>query len=150
MESTPLPTSALNVLAFLAGHWRSDGDDFDIEEIWLPPSADVAQGMVRLIKGGKVGTIELIVIAAESDRVVLRYNHFHANYQTWEDDGPIELTLTSANEGEVVFTNLQRPPRHAMEMGYRLTSARTLHSWVMPIHQDGSISRVCFDYERVR
>lgn len=150
VEATPLPASALTALTFLAGHWRSEGGNFVIEEIWLPPSAGVAQGMVRLIKDGQVGTIELIVAAAENDRVILRYNHFHSNYQTWESDGPIELTLTSAREDETVFSNLQRPARHAMEMGYRLTSAQTLRSWVMPIDPNGSTSRVSFDYQKVR
>ncbi len=150
MEATPLPASALTALTLLAGHWRRAGDSFVIEEIWLPPSAGVAQGMVRLIEDGQVRTIELIVAAAENDRVALRYNHFHSNYQIWESDGPIELTLTSAREGEIVFSNLQRPPRHAMEMGYRLTSAETLHSWVIPIDANGSTKRVSFDYQKVR
>jgi hypothetical protein len=145
----PLPASALSAMTFLAGHWRAEDKDVVIEEVWLAPNAGVAQGSVRLIKDGKIGTIELIIVAVDNDRIILRYNHFHPNYRTWEDDGPIELTLTSAREGEVVFSNLLVHPRHAMEMGYRLTGPRSLTSWVLPLLQDGSTARVSFDFLRV-
>ena len=136
-------------MTFLAGHWRGERLDTVIEEVWLAPSAGVAQGSVRLIKDGKIGTIELIVVVVENDCIIMRYNHFHPNYRTWEDDGPIELTLTSARDGEVVFSNLQHPPRHATEMGYRLTGPQTLHSWVLPLHPDGSTTRVSFDFVKL-
>ena len=143
-----LPPEALEQTAFLAGYWRGERGGVVLEEMWLPPSAGVAQGSVRLVQNGKVGTIELIVVRAEADRVVMRYNHFHSDYRPWEDDGPITLTLTAASETELVFTNLELQPRHAKEMGYRLTSANALSSWV--VGSDGDTSRFSFDFERVR
>lgn len=100
------------------------------------------------MENGKVCTIELIVVAAEVDRVVMRYNHFHPDYRTWEDDGPIALTLTAASDGEVIFTNLEPQPRHAMEMGYRLKSADEMSSWVIALRPDGSAPRFTFDFKR--
>jgi hypothetical protein len=146
---TPLPASALDELAFLAGHWRVRRGDIVVEEMWLAPTSGVAQGMVRLLNEGEVGTIELIVVSAEHDRVVMRYNHFYRDLRTWEHEGPIALTLTKASDGEVVFSNHDHPPRHAAEMGYKRTSADTMNSWVLAIAADGKVSQHSFDYQRV-
>jgi hypothetical protein len=150
MHPAPLPPSALDKLAFLAGHWRGGRSDIVIEEMWLAPAGGVAQGAVRLLKGGQVGTIELIVVAAESDRVVMRYNHFYVDCRPWEKDGPIELTLTKAEADEVVFTNLARPPRHASEMGYRRTASDAMNSWVVAIDADGKLAQHNFDFQRMK
>ncbi len=149
MHPAPLPPSALDQLAFLAGHWRGGRGDIVIEEMWLAPAGGVAQATVRLLKGGEVGTIELIVVAAESDRVVMRYNHFYHDCRTWESDGPIALTLTKADDREVVFTNLAHPPRHAAEMGYRKIGPDTMNSWVIVIGADGARAQHDFDFQRV-
>jgi hypothetical protein len=142
-----LPPSALEKLAFLAGHWIGGRDDVMIEEMWFAPAGGVAQGMVRLVNSGEVGTIELIVVAAEHDRVVMRYNHFYADCRPWEKDGPIELTLTKAEDGEVVFSNLAHPARHAKEMGYKLTGVGAMNSWVISIDADGKLAQHSFDYQ---
>jgi len=149
MTAHPLPPSALDKLAFLAGHWRGGRSDIVIEEMWLAPAGGVAQGTVRLLKGGEIGTIELIVVAAESDRVVMRYNHFYTDCRTWEKDGPIALTLTKAEADEAVFTNLEHPPRHASEMGYKQTGPDALSSWVIAVDANGKLAQHGFDYRRV-
>ncbi len=79
----------------------------------------------------------------------MRYKHFHPDYRTWEENGPIALTLTTAREGEVIFTNEQSAPQHAAEMGYRLTGPQSLHSWVVALQPNGSTNRVSFDFFRV-
>jgi hypothetical protein len=149
MTATPLPPSALDKMAFLAGHWRGDLDGGAIEEMWLPPSAGVAQATVRLVRDGEVKTIELIVVAAEKDRVVMRFNHFRPDYGVEESDGPIELTLTRARDGEVVFDNLSSPPRHAAEMGYRSDGPDRMTSWIVTLEGPGAPERLSFDYRKV-
>ena len=149
MSNTPLPASALARMGIFAGHWRADLNGGVLEEMWLAPRGGVAQGSVRLVWADKVETIELIIVAAEQGRVVMRYNHFHPNYRTWEDDGPITLVLTAATDREMIFTNLQTPPRHAKEAGYRLTGADTMNSWVIALDAEGKAERFSFDYRRV-
>lgn len=149
MSIAPFPASTLASLDFLAGHWRCALADGVLEEMWMAPLAGVAQGSVRFVQNGAIKTIELIVIAAENDRVVLRYNHFHPDYRTWEDDGPIALTLTAAGAGSAIFSNLAQPARHAIEAGYRMTGPAALHSWVKPILADGSVAHYGFDYLRI-
>jgi hypothetical protein len=149
MQPAPLPPSALDKTAFLAGHWRGGRSDIVIEEMWLAPAGGVAQATVRLVKGGEIGTIELIVVAAESDRVIMRYNHFYPDCRTWEKDGPIELVMTKAEDNEVVFTSFEHPPRHAAEMGYRQTGPGTLNSWVVAVDANGARAQHDFDFQRV-
>lgn len=149
MKTAALPPSALEELSFLAGHWRGEREEIVIEEMWLAPKGGVAQATVRLVEAGKVGTIELIVVAAERDRVVMRYNHFQPNYRTWEDDGPIELTLTEAAHRRLIFTNLAATPKHALEMGYASANDDALTSWVISISADGVRNRHTFDFARV-
>jgi hypothetical protein len=146
---TPLPPSELQKLDFLAGHWRGEKDDVVIEEMWMAPTGGVAQASVRLVKGDQIGTIELIVVSAESDRVVMRYNHFYSDYRTWETDGPIALVLTKAEGGEVVFSSLEPTPRHAAEMGYRRTGEDALNSWVIAVDGAGALAQHSFDFQRV-
>lgn len=143
------PPAALEKLAFLAGHWRGEGDGFVLEEVWLAPAGGVAQGSVRMVRGNEIGTIELIVVAAERDRIVMRYNHFHPNYQTWEADGPITLMLMDVTDHSATFTNLAVEPRDAAEMGYR-RSGDDLASWVVTIAEDGARQRHEFRFARVR
>jgi hypothetical protein len=142
-------SASLDSLAFLAGHWRGEAFGGIIEEMWLAPSGGVAQATVRLVASGKLHTIELIVVADEGDRVVMRYNHFRPDYTTWETGGPIALTLTGARDGEVVFTNLAEPQHDAAEAGYRMTGADALNSWVVAIDAEGAHTRHSFDYRRV-
>jgi hypothetical protein len=149
MQFAPLPPSALDKLAFIAGHWRAERGGVVLEEMWLAPAGGVAQGSVRLLNEGEVGTIELIVISAENDRVMMRYNHFYRDLRPWEDDGPIVLTMTKATDDEVVFSNLEHPPRDAAEMGYRRTGVDTINSWVLAIDADGKVSQHSFDFKRV-
>jgi len=149
MSAHALPPSALEKLSILAGHWHGERAGAVIDEMWLAPAGGVAQGTVRLVRQDAVGTIELIIVAAEADRVVMRYNHFYSNCRTREPDGPIELTLSKADKHELVFSNLAHPPRHASEMGYRLTAPDALSSWVIAIEDGGKLSQHDFDFTRV-
>lgn len=133
---------------FLAGHWLSHGDDLDIEELWLAPRGGVSEGVVRVTKGGSVHTLEYILISAENERVVLRFNHFNRDYTTWEKDGPIELVLSSADENQIIFTNTRSPVRHAAEVGYRLTSPNAMTSWIVSVDDYGAQTRLSFDYRK--
>ena len=145
---TLAPPEDISRMAFLAGHWRGGTGDVVIEEMWLAPAAGLAQGSVRLVENGRVGTIELVLVTAERDRVVMRYNHFQPDYRPWETDGPILLTLTPGGDDEVIFRNVETPPRHALELGYRRRGADAMSSWVIVPRDDGSTARFAFDFTR--
>lgn len=145
----PVRDPHLTSTAFLAGHWLGRAGDLEIEELWLAPRGGVAEGVVRVMEGGSVHTLEFVLISVEESRVSLRFNHFNRDYTTWETDGPIELTLTTAAPNEAIFSNLSSPPRHAAEVGYRLTGPHAMTSWIVVLNDNGETARVTFDYERV-
>jgi hypothetical protein len=138
----------LSCARFLAGHWLGRSQDLEIEELWLAPKGGVAEGVVRVMKDGAVHTLEYLLITAETDRVLLRFNHFNRDYSTWERNGPIELVLSKASEREMIFLTTDETPRHASEVGYKLTSPSELTSWIIPVGENLP-ARVTFDYKRV-
>lgn len=147
--TTPVRDPHLASAAFLAGYWLGRSNDLEIEELWLAPRGGVAEGVVRVMRDGKLHTLEYVLISAEEERVALRFNHYNSDYTTWETDGPIELTLTSASETEMIFSNLNSPQRHAAEVGYRLTATNAMTSWIVAFDDHGETSRFAFEYERV-
>ena len=140
---------ALASAAFLAGHWLGRNGEFEIEELWLAPRGGVTEGVVRVMQDGSVHTLEYVMISVEEQRTVLRFNHFNRDYTTLENDGPIELVLSSAGDGEIIFTNTRSPIRHAAEVGYRLAGPDAMASWIVAVGEDGMQTRVSFDYKRV-
>jgi hypothetical protein len=145
----PVRDPHLVCASFLAGHWLSRGVDLELEELWLAPRGGVAEGVVRATKAESVHTLEYILISAEGERVVLRFNHFNRDFTTWEKDGPIELVLSSAGENELTFTNTRSPVRHAAEVGYRLTDPDAMTSWIVAVDENGAQTRLSFDYRKV-
>lgn len=134
---------------FLAGHWLGRGGDLEIEELWLAPRGGVAEGVVRVMKDGGVHALEYLLISAEADRVVLRFNHFNGDYTTWESKGPIELVLTQAADSEMIFESNCPPAYHAAAAGYRLTGPGVMTSWIDSVSEDGETTRFTFEYAKV-
>lgn len=146
--SLAAPKLDMAYAGFLAGHWLGRSGDLEIEELWLAPRGSVAEGVVRVLRDGAVHTLEYVLISAEDDRVVLRFNHFNSDYSIWETDGPIELVLSSAAEDAIIFTNVRSPIRHAAEVGYQRTGPDAMTSWIVAVGEDGARTRISFDYER--
>ena len=57
--------------------------------------------------------------------------------------------IGAADPDEVVFTSFAHQPRHAAEMGYRLTGPDALNSWVIAIDATGARAQHDFDFRRV-
>lgn len=102
---------SLENVAFLEGAWRG-GEGFVFEEIWTAPGGGVMTGMARGAEGDALRVLEYIVIAETDDGLVMRFKHFNADYSTWEEDGPVMLTLTRAAPDDVTFT--ADPPSNAV------------------------------------
>lgn len=94
----------LDDLAFMTGAWRG-GEEFIFEETWKAPAARIMTGMARGRQAGALRVLEYIVVSEEADGVIMRFNHFNADYSTWEKDGAVVmLALTSARENDVTFS----------------------------------------------
>lgn len=92
----------------MAGHWIGTGTDVS-EEVWLPPEANAMVGMWRWAKDGKARLYELLVLAQEGERVVMRLRHFRPDLVALEEkDTPFVLALVSASQGVAVFEGTAR------------------------------------------
>lgn len=90
-------------LAWMAGHWIGTRRDLS-EEIWLAPAAGSMVGMWRWAPAGSLRLYELLAIAADGDRLVLRLRHFHPDLTALEDkSAPFVLPLVASAPNEATF-----------------------------------------------
>jgi hypothetical protein len=125
-ESTNVPVDRVS---WMAGHWVGTGTNDVSEEVWLPPTGGAMVGMWRWANNGSIRLYELLTIAREGDRLVLRLRHFRPNLNGLEEkEAPLVLPALRVGDREVVFegTGTEGQTR----IVYRQTSADTLESMV--------------------
>ncbi len=90
----------------LAGHWKGSAGDERYDEVWLPAEGTAMVGMYRESKAGQLALTEIETIARERDAITLRLRHFNGiELAPWggEKDGPLTLTLETAEPGHLLF-----------------------------------------------
>ncbi len=134
--------------AFLEGHWRGEQDGMVFEEVWLAPEGGVMTGMMRGVNGERLAVLEYVIIADMNIGTFMRFEHFNADYTTWEmDEGAITLRLVEAKEGDVLFRN-DDPAEEVQSIHYYLTDADTLQADIVLL-QDGEPGGFSLTFERV-
>jgi hypothetical protein len=117
MPGAPTPAS-IDAVAWMAGHWVGTGSDDLSEEVWLQPAAGSMAGMWRWARGGTTRLYELLAIAIEDDRLVLRVRHFLPNLHGLEEkDEPIALPAVRLEARGVVFEGAY--PKGPLRITYR-------------------------------
>jgi hypothetical protein len=106
-DAHPVPSAAADPTpgAFLAGRWVSN-DGGLAEEVWTPAAHGHTLGMFRwLADDGAVRVVELLSIASEEGRWVLRLRHFDAALTPWkaEADGPMVFQLAEHSPTRLVW-----------------------------------------------
>ena len=121
---------ALNSLGWMTGHWVGTKAGDVSEEVWLPPAADSMVGMWRWATDGNMRLYELLTIAREQDRIVLRLRHFRPDLQALEEkDKPFVLPLVKAAAREAVFEGIATDGG-PLRITYRRPSADRLEATV--------------------
>jgi len=136
---------SLDDLAFLEGHWRG-GEDFIFEETWNSAEGGVMTGMARGVSSGELKVLEYIVASQEEDAVVMRFKHFRRDFSTWEDGGPIVLTLSDAKENDVTFS-ADPPSETVKSIRYFMTGENTLQADIVLV-EDGEEGGFSLVFER--
>lgn len=104
--AAPVAGLELESVAWMAGHWIGTGSDVS-EEVWLPPTADAMVGMWRWASDGRMRLYELLTIAREGDRIVLRLRHFRPDLVALEEkEKPFVLPLIRTGPREAVFEGI--------------------------------------------
>jgi hypothetical protein len=115
----PSPSAvSISTLAWLEGHWRSEGKDA-FDEAWLPAGGGVMAAVSRMVHDGEAGMFELSTIEPSAEGLALRIRHFGPGLSPWksEEGATPSWTLARSGEREVVFEDAARGfPR---TIGYR-------------------------------
>jgi hypothetical protein len=122
--------------AWLSGHWCSQSADQLLEEYWLPPNADLAIGVGRTLKAGKIVTFEFMRIETRDGAT---------NYLAMHDGKPaVAFRLTASGPDWARFENPQHDFPKRVE--YRRTPAG-LHAEIAGPGKDGKEVVMPFDYQ---
>lgn len=74
-SATPSPSATaagpkLDSLSWITGHWRHEGNNRSVEEIWTDAAGGTMFGVSRTIAGDKVREFEFIRITTDKDGIV--------------------------------------------------------------------------------
>ena len=128
------PAPRLADLAWIAGHWVDDASGNLSEEVWMEPAGESMTGMWRYVAKGRLAVQELLSIADEGGRVVLRLRHFDPKMVAREEKAsPLALPLLSWKADEVVFEGPGQPTG-TVRLTYRRPSPDTL---AVTLEKDG-------------
>jgi len=135
--------------AFLEGHWRGEQDGMMFEEVWLAPEGGVMTGMARGVNKGRLAVLEYIIIADMNVGTFMRFQHFNADYTTWEmDEGAITLRLVEAKEGDALFRN-DDPKEEVQSVHYYLTGKDMLQADIVLL-EDGAPGGFSLTFRKIR
>jgi hypothetical protein len=96
--------ASIDSVSWMAGHWIGIETEDLSEEIWLTPHAGSMAGMWRWATTEAPRLYELLAIAEESGRLVLRLKHFRPDLHGLEEkDAPFVLPAVTIGPREVVF-----------------------------------------------
>jgi len=138
-EPAPGPAAGIEVMAWLAGHWRGPAFDGVGEEAWLPPADGAMVGSYRYVGPDGVGFYELLVIREVEGSLVLQLKHFTPALHGWEaPEETVDFPLVAVSGDEVRFDG--------MRFVRRGDDAMTVH---LRLDDDGASRVVRFDYSRV-
>jgi hypothetical protein len=123
--------------AWLSGHWCSQTGDELLEEFWMPAEGDIALGVGRTVKAGRVKTFEFMRI---------RTRDGETNYIAIHEGQPeTAFRLTASGPDWARFENPQHDFPRRVE--YRRTSSG-LHAEIAGPGKDGKEVVIRFDYRR--
>lgn len=132
--------TALNQLAWLAGHWRMEKGGRVIDEQWMAPAAGVMLGMSRTIARGKVVEHEFIQIREGPGGAL-----FFIALPSGQKEAAFQVL--SLSEREVVFENKQHD--FPQKITYALQADGSLLAAIEGPAKDGTTRRIEFPYRRV-
>ena len=105
---------------WLAGSWSGAMFGLSAEEHWSTPKAGGMLGSFRLLGEVPSKTIyEFLLLEEDAAGIHLRFQHVGPGYKVWEQDGPLEFKLVSA-EGRVYTFESPDPAQSPTRLTYAL------------------------------
>jgi hypothetical protein len=137
----PTAKPTLQDFAWLAGHWRIEQADRQVDELWMAPSAGLMMGMARNVQAGKVREYEFTLLRQEPNGDIFYIASPSKQAET-------AFKLSSLRNGEAVFEN----PEHDFpkKIVYALQADGSLLAAIEGPGRDGKPRRVEYPYKRVK
>jgi hypothetical protein len=136
----PAAEPTLQDFAWLAGHWRIEQADQQVDEQWMAPAGGLMMGMARNIQGGKVREYEFTLLRQEPNGDIFYVASPSKQSET-------SFKLTSLEGGAAVFEN----PQHDFpkKIVYARQADGSLLAAIEGPGRDGKPRRVEYPFKRV-
>jgi hypothetical protein len=136
----PAAKPTLQDFAWLAGHWRIEQADRQVDEQWMAPAGGLMMGMARNVQGGKVREYEFTLLRQEPNGDIFYVASPSKQSET-------SFKLTSLAGGAAVFEN----PQHDFpkKIVYARQADGSLLAAIEGPGRDGKPRRVEYPFERV-
>jgi Domain of unknown function (DUF6265) len=130
----------LDAFAWLAGHWRLEVGEREVDEQWMSPAGGLMMGMARAVEGGKVAEYEFTLLRQEPNGDIF----YVANPSKQRE---AKFRLTSLMNGEAVFEN----PDHdfPQKIIYAQRADGSLLAVIEGPGKDGKTRRVEYPFRRI-
>lgn len=136
----PAAQPTLQDFAWLAGHWRIEQADRQVDEQWMAPAGGLMMGMARTLQAGKVREYEFTLLRQERNGDIFYIASPSKQSET-------SFKLTSLSGGEAVFEN----PQHDFpkKIVYARQADGSLLAAIEGPGRDGKPRRVEYPFKRV-
>jgi hypothetical protein len=136
----PAAKPTLLDFAWLAGQWRIEQADGQVDEQWMAPAGGLMMGMARNIQAGKVREYEFTLLRQEANGDIFYVASPSKQTET-------SFKLTSLRGGEAVFEN----PQHDFpkKIVYARQADGSLLAAIEGPGRDGKPRRVEYPFKRV-
>jgi Domain of unknown function (DUF6265) len=136
----PGEKTTLQDLAWLAGHWRIEQSDRQVDEQWMAPAGGLMMGMARTVQDGKVREYEFTLLRQEANGDI-----FYVANPSKQSEASFKLT--SLTRGEAVFEN----PKHDFptKIVYARQPDGSLLAAIEGPGRDGKPRRVEYPFKRI-
>lgn len=136
----PAGKPTLQDFAWLAGQWRIEQADGQVDEQWMAPAGGLMMGMARNIQAGKVREYEFTLLRQEPNGDIFYVASPSKQTET-------SFKLTSLRGGEAVFEN----PQHDFpkKIVYARQADGSLLAAIEGPGRDGKPRRVEYPFKRV-
>ena len=136
----PAAQPTLQDFAWLAGHWRIEQADRQVDEQWMAPAGGLMMGMARNVQGGQVREYEFTLLRQESNGDIFYIASPSKQSET-------SFKLTSLSGGAAVFENPQHDfPKKIL---YARQADGSLLAAIEGPGRDGKPRRVEYPFKRV-
>ena len=123
--SVSLTAEAISIksLEWLTGSWAGTNEMLELEEIWNEPKAGSVQALVRLMVGGQMAMVEMVVIEEHEESLRLRIQQWGPGMEPGPT-GRQSMKFVGMEEREVSFEAEDEGP--IRKLTYRKISDDTL------------------------